>query len=56
MIVMEEMIFLHIHYQFRSIEIILVLYLSFILSDSLLKNNTSGQHIYVSPVDIPGYP
>ena len=27
--------------------------LSFILKDSLLKNNTSGQHIYVSPVDIP---
>ena len=27
--------------------------LSFVLKDSLLKNNTSGQHIYVSPVDIP---
>ena len=27
--------------------------LSFELKDSLLKNNTSGQHIYVSPVDIP---
>ena len=27
--------------------------LSFILSDSLLTNTTSGQHIYVSPIDIP---
>ena len=30
--------------------------LSFILSDSLLTNTTSGQHIYVSPIDLPAIP
>ena len=53
-IVMEEMTFLLILQQVSTV------YrnnsssvLSFILSDSLLTNNTSGQNIYVSPIDIP---